>query len=198
MLCMLLGVLPVVAKDIRILKLKVMQVECENCKAKVVNQVRFEKGLKGVDVDIPSRTVVITYDADKTSVERIKASFDQIGYTGVKVISNVSAEANKQICPSAPAEKCSSEKKECSSEKKDAMSCCSSKKDADKKCSSEKKECSPEKKDAMSCCSSEKKDAMNCCSPEKKECKSEKKAEEGCCSEKKEAPVKKDCCSDKK
>ena len=187
MLCMLLGVLPVVAKDIRILKLKVMQVECENCKAKVVNQVRFEKGLKGVDVDIPSRTVVITYDADKTSVERIKASFDEIGYTGVKVISNVSAEANKQICPSAPAEKCSSEKKECSSEKKDAMSCCSSKKDADKKCSPEKKECS-----------SEKKDAMNCCSPEKKECKSEKKAEEGCCSEKKEAPVKKDCCSDKK
>ena len=88
-LCSFLSVLSVVAKDIRTVTFKVVQIECNNCKNKVLNHVKYEKGLKDIDVDIPSRTVVITYDADKTSIDKLKASFEKIKYHNVRVISDV-------------------------------------------------------------------------------------------------------------
>ena len=88
-LCSFLSVLSVVAKDIRTVTFKVVQIECNNCKNKVLNQVKYEKGLKSIDVDVPTKTVVITYDAEKTSIEKLKASFDKIKYYNIKVISDV-------------------------------------------------------------------------------------------------------------
>ena len=71
----LLSVTAVMAKDIRTAVFKVSQMHCENCERKVKNNIKFEKGVKEFSTDLKTRTVSITYDADKTNVEKLKAGF---------------------------------------------------------------------------------------------------------------------------
>lgn len=63
------------AKDIRTAVFKVAQMKCENCVRKINNNIRFEKGLKDFHTDLKTKTVTITYDADKTNVEKLKEGF---------------------------------------------------------------------------------------------------------------------------
>ena len=65
----LLGVTAVLAKDIRVVVFKVAQMHCEKCEKKVKDNMRFEKGLKDLSTEVKTKTVTITYDADKTNVE---------------------------------------------------------------------------------------------------------------------------------
>lgn len=69
-----------VAKDIRTAVFKVEQMHCENCVKKINNNIRFEKGLKDFNTDLETKTVTITYDADKTDVEKLKEGFRKIHY----------------------------------------------------------------------------------------------------------------------
>ncbi len=68
------------AKDIRTAVFKVEQMECKNCEKKVKDNIRYEKGLKSFTTDINTRTVTITYDADKTSVEKLIGGFKKFSY----------------------------------------------------------------------------------------------------------------------
>ena len=65
----LLGVTAVLAKDIRVVVFKVAQMHCEKCEKKVKDNMRFEKGLKDLSTEVKTKTVTITYDADKTNVK---------------------------------------------------------------------------------------------------------------------------------
>ena len=76
----LLSVTAVMAKDIRTAVFKVSQMHCENCERKVKNNIKFEKGVKEFSTDLKTRTVSITYDADKTNVEKLKAGFKKFNY----------------------------------------------------------------------------------------------------------------------
>ena len=76
----LLSVTAVMAKDIRTAVFKVSQMHCENCERKVKNNIKFEKGVKEISTDLKTRTVSITYDADKTNVEKLKAGFKKFNY----------------------------------------------------------------------------------------------------------------------
>ncbi|MDD3211901.1 heavy-metal-associated domain-containing protein, partial [Bacteroides graminisolvens] len=40
----------------------------------------FEKGLKKFTTDLKERTVTITYDAEKTNIEKIKEGFRKFDY----------------------------------------------------------------------------------------------------------------------
>ena len=71
----LLSVTAVMAKDFRTVVFKVAQMECANCERKVKNNIKFEKGLKNFTTDLKERTVTITYDAEKTNVEKLKEGF---------------------------------------------------------------------------------------------------------------------------
>ena len=71
----LLSVTAVMAKDIRTAVFKVSQMHCENCERKVKDNIKFEKGVKEFSTDLKTKTVSITYDADKTNVEKLKAEF---------------------------------------------------------------------------------------------------------------------------
>lgn len=75
------------AKDIRTVVFKV-SMHCENCVKKINNNIRFEKGLKDLKTDLSSKTVTVTYDADKTSVEKLKESFKKIKYEAEVVKEN--------------------------------------------------------------------------------------------------------------
>ena len=72
----LLGVTAVMAKDIRI----VSQMHCENCERKVKNNIRFEKGVKELATELKTKTVTITYDAEKTNVKNLQAGFKKFEY----------------------------------------------------------------------------------------------------------------------
>lgn len=76
----LLSATTVVAKDLRTVVFKVSQMTCENCVKKINSNIRFEKGLKKFDTDLKTKTVTITYDADKTDIEKLKEGFRKFHY----------------------------------------------------------------------------------------------------------------------
>ena len=76
----LLSVTAVMAKDIRTADFKVSQMHCENCERKVKNNIKFEKGVKEFSTDLKTKTVSITYDAEKTTVDKLKAGFKKFNY----------------------------------------------------------------------------------------------------------------------
>ena len=53
-------------------------VDCENCAKKVDNSIPYQKGVKEVKVDVPSRKVTVTYDATKSSDEALIKAFKKI------------------------------------------------------------------------------------------------------------------------
>lgn len=80
LVAVLLSATTVMAKDIRTVVFKVSQIKCENCVKKINSNIRFEKGLKSCDTDLKTKTVTITYDADKTNVEKLKDGFRKFHY----------------------------------------------------------------------------------------------------------------------
>ncbi|MCM1290463.1 MAG: cation transporter [Prevotella sp.] len=77
------------AKDIKEVVLTTEpEMECANCENKIKNQLRFEKGIKEINTDIPSQTITLKYDADKTTVDKLKASLLKIGYESREVEQN--------------------------------------------------------------------------------------------------------------
>ena len=76
----LLSATTVIAKDLRTAVFKVSQMTCENCVKKINSNIRFEKGLKKFNTDLKTKTVTITYDADKTDIKKLKEGFRKFHY----------------------------------------------------------------------------------------------------------------------
>lgn len=57
------------------------QMHCQNCENKIKGNLRFEKGVKKIETNIDKQTVTVTYDADKTTVDKIIEGFTRFGYT---------------------------------------------------------------------------------------------------------------------
>ncbi len=76
------------AKELRKIVFKVEQMECGNCENKVKKNISFEKGVKRLETDLKTRTVTVTYDADKTDIKKLKEGFAKFKYEA-KVISDV-------------------------------------------------------------------------------------------------------------
>jgi len=76
----LLSVAAVMAKDIRVVVFRVIQMHCEKCEKKVKDNMRFEKGLKDISTVVKDRMVTITYDAEKTNVKNLQAGFNKFNY----------------------------------------------------------------------------------------------------------------------
>ena len=78
---MLLSATQVMAKDLRTVIFKVEQLCCEKCEAKVKKNIPFEKGVKALKCDIPTKTVSVTYVAEKTNIEKLQKGFAKFKYT---------------------------------------------------------------------------------------------------------------------
>lgn len=90
----LAGGLTVSAKEMRKVTFKVQQMVCANCEKKVQKNIAFEKGLKRLETNLKKHTVTIVYDAEKTSIEKLKEGFSKFDYEA-KVISDVPLEEEK-------------------------------------------------------------------------------------------------------
>ena len=55
-------------------------IHCANCEQRIRKNVRFEKGVKKIDVRLDNKTVTITYDKAKTSPEALRAAIEKLGY----------------------------------------------------------------------------------------------------------------------
>lgn len=66
------------AKDIKtIIVTTNPQMHCEACENKIKSNMRFEKGIKAIDTNISRQEVTLTYDADKTTPEKLMKGFEK-------------------------------------------------------------------------------------------------------------------------
>lgn len=82
---LLLSTASIMAKDYRTVVFKVDQLHCENCEKKVKDNIKFEKGVKTFTTQLKEKIVTITYDAEKTNIEKLKAGFKKFKYEAVYV-----------------------------------------------------------------------------------------------------------------
>jgi mercuric ion binding protein len=53
---------------------------CEQCKARIENDLSFEKGIKSANLDIQTNIVTVIYNSKKTNKEIIRQAITHIGY----------------------------------------------------------------------------------------------------------------------
>jgi copper chaperone CopZ len=51
---------------------------CQGCIDKIMKNIAFEKGVKDIVCDLDSKTVTVTFDANKTDVPTLLKAFDKI------------------------------------------------------------------------------------------------------------------------
>ena len=56
----------------------VTDIDCPGCAKKVTNTIPYEKGVKDVQVDVPTKTVTVTFDASKTDEQTLTKAFEKI------------------------------------------------------------------------------------------------------------------------
>lgn len=52
--------------------------DCEGCAKKILNVIPFKRGVKDCVVDVPTKTVEITFDTRKTNAEVLAKELDKI------------------------------------------------------------------------------------------------------------------------
>ncbi len=52
---------------------------CQGCCDKIMKNIAFERGVKDLVCDLKTKTVTVTYDANKTDVPTLLNAFDKIG-----------------------------------------------------------------------------------------------------------------------
>ena len=59
-------------------------ISCENCQRAIEGAVGSLAGVRSVKVDIPTKTVHITYDPQQVTLAKIEEILDDTGYTVAK------------------------------------------------------------------------------------------------------------------
>ncbi|MDR2622023.1 MAG: heavy-metal-associated domain-containing protein [Dysgonamonadaceae bacterium] len=59
----------------------IVNMYCENCKAKIEKNISWEKGVKDLTVNLEKKTVTIVYNPQKTTEENLKKAIEKLGYT---------------------------------------------------------------------------------------------------------------------
>ena len=64
----------------------VTTLDCENCAKKIRENVSFEKGVKDLKVDVPTKQVAVAFDSAKTDTLALRKAINKLGYKA-KVVS---------------------------------------------------------------------------------------------------------------
>lgn len=56
----------------------IVYLHCENCVAKVMDNISRAKGVKDLDISLEQQTVAIKYDASKTSEDVLRAAIEKL------------------------------------------------------------------------------------------------------------------------
>lgn len=85
MAAMTLCALTLSAKELSKVIFRVDKMTCEKCEAKVRENMRFEKGVKEIAVDLKTKHVTIGYDDTKTNISALIKGFAKFNYTAIEV-----------------------------------------------------------------------------------------------------------------
>jgi copper chaperone CopZ len=72
--------------------------ECEACKKSIEKALSFEKGVKTVKCDVPSKTVEVVYKPSKTNPDALRKAISNIGYDADNVPANNKAYQKLEEC----------------------------------------------------------------------------------------------------
>lgn len=83
------SVLPAQAQKKNVKKSEVVTfvttLDCENCAKKVLDVIPFKKGVKDMNVDVPTKVVEVTFDPRKTTVEVLVEELKKIDVAVVSI-----------------------------------------------------------------------------------------------------------------
>ena len=54
--------------------------QCDMCKKKIEDALRFEKGVKLATLDVKSKNVTVIFNSKKTDVDKIRKAISMLGY----------------------------------------------------------------------------------------------------------------------
>ncbi|TRX72053.1 heavy-metal-associated domain-containing protein [Carboxylicivirga sp. M1479] len=60
-------------------------ITCENCEAKIMKQLPYEKGVKDVRVDVDNKLVTVSYKSLKNTDERLNSAIKKLGFQVVTI-----------------------------------------------------------------------------------------------------------------
>lgn len=76
-----LATLTTTAKEIKVVMFSPEpRMTCEKCENRIKGNLRFEKGVKKIETDLKNQTITVTYDADKTDLEKLEKAFMKIDF----------------------------------------------------------------------------------------------------------------------
>lgn len=83
LLIILLALMPMVAvfaakQDKQVVVLS-CDLHCQGCCDKIMKNIAYEKGVKDIVCDLKTKTVTVTYDANKTDIPTLLKAFEKIG-----------------------------------------------------------------------------------------------------------------------
>lgn len=81
-LIFLMALLPIVAINAKQNKQTVtfyVDLHCQGCCDKIMKNIAYEPGVKDIQCDLKTKTVKVTYDANKTNVATLQKAFAKIG-----------------------------------------------------------------------------------------------------------------------
>lgn len=79
-----------------------VDIHCQGCSDKIMKNIAFEKGVKDIVCDLDTKTVTVTYDANKTDIPTLQKAFARIGKpatTTPTAPSNAGTSAQPQPAP---------------------------------------------------------------------------------------------------
>lgn len=95
-LCSLMGVNTATAKektpDETVVFALSPEPTCQNCVNKIKGNLRFEKGIKAIEVDLTKKNVTLTYSPKSTTAENLVKALKKIGYTATPYLAEDSDE----------------------------------------------------------------------------------------------------------
>lgn len=76
--------------------LNVPDISCGHCEKTVLEALRDKPGVKGVQVNIPAKSVYLDYDENAYSLDQVKEILDEEGYPVASVIEGQAPDSGKR------------------------------------------------------------------------------------------------------
>lgn len=57
-----------------------VNIDCEACKKKIVENISFERGVRGLSISLENQLVIVDYDIRKTDSLKIAKAINKLGY----------------------------------------------------------------------------------------------------------------------
>lgn len=69
-----------------------VNMHCENCVEKLTDRLSFLKGVEDLHISLDQKTVMITYNPDKTDEATLAKAIEKCGYSAEKVAASIASQ----------------------------------------------------------------------------------------------------------